>query len=177
MENASIVILEPEHGVMDILRWIEKGRFEPHRFDIVSVMIGRADIKRSRSWFMASMEELFTVIGKLNPSVLMLVGALLPSSSDSRVMVRKFVARNSMLQSRCLMAGERRKMEYTRPGKALLMKGGPLPKYYDHEGRLNETGRKVLVQAIQDKYISADPPKRALNLKAVRSRLGGRVSK
>ena len=79
-------------------------------------------------------------------------------------MVREFVARNAIIQGRC-MGKERRTMEYTRPGRVLLTRGGPIPKFFDAQGRLNAKGRERFTQALYDKFESADLHTRARNVR------------
>ena len=88
--NTTVIVLEKEHGIMDVIRWIEVGRFEITGFDIVSIMIGRHDVRRRRSWFKESMEEFITLVKRLNSNALVLIGAVIPAIQDDRDMVREF---------------------------------------------------------------------------------------
>ena len=165
VSNTTVVILEREHGLMDVIRWIEGNRFHLQNFDIISFMIGRADLVRSKNWFSATVDELLAVIMQRNDTALYLLGALIPCITDSCGTVRDIVARNAIIQKKCLGISKFRKMEYTRPGKVLLCKGGPVPKFFGQDTRLNEEGRKLFAQAIQDKRVSANLDRRALAMR------------
>ena len=164
--NASVVILEQDQGFLDIIRWIEAGRFDLARFDVVGLLIGCAELKRSKNWFAACVEELLAVITKVNSSCLVLLGAILPSTVDSRWMVWEFIARNAILQNRVTAGRDRRKLEYARPGRSLLTTGGPVASYFDEDRRLAKLGLQVLTKALLEKFQSADLVKRALNLRS-----------
>ena len=144
VSNMTVITLECNHGLMDVIRWIESGCFPLHDFSIVGLMIGRGDLDRSWNWFAACLDELIAVIRRLNARVLLLLGAVLPSILDDRFMVREFVARNGIIQNRCFSARNRSLVKYTRPGCVLLTKGGPIATYFDKEGRLSVKGRERL---------------------------------
>ena len=167
MPNSHVVVLEKQQGIMDVIRWIEMGRFDMNRFEIVVFLIGRYDIARSRNWFKESVEELIAVVRKISSKALMLWGASLPCLTDSRHMIGEMVARNGWLQQRCKMFRQRKFLEYTRPGKELLAKGGPIQKYYAESGVLNDLGTAKLVVAIMNKFLSASLAQRTLDLKVL----------
>ena len=157
---------------MDIIRWIEAKRFNLADYNIISFMIGRADVNRSRQWFAACMEELLKVATRQNHRALYLLGAVIPAVQDTRFMIKEFVACNVILQNRCHSSRDRFRLEYTRPGKVLLSVGGPLAEMYGEDGRLSARGRIRFMEAIRDKYISANLPGRAIALSNSRDRRG-----
>ena len=56
----------------------------------------------------------------------LLLGALIPCTVDSKVMVSSMVFRNGMLLAKSDKKTKRHwGLEYTRPGKALFREGGP----------------------------------------------------
>ena len=120
--NTTVIVLEKDHGMMDVIRWIEAGRFSVANYDIVSLMIGRGDLKRGRPWFTETLEEVIKVIKHHNNTCLMLMGAVVPARTDSPMDVKEFKARNKVIQDRCLLTNERFRMEYTRPEKLLYQK-------------------------------------------------------
>ena len=156
LSNSTVVTLEIDQGIMDVIRWIEQGKVNISNFDIVSLMIGRVDLKRSREWYMASVEEFLRVVHKFNGASLILLGVVIPSIDDARWMVTEFLARNNLLQRRCILGSDRYKVEYIRPGKVLLGKGGPVAKCYGPDAKLNEEGILRFRNAIVDKFFSAD---------------------
>lgn len=83
VEHATVVVLEKDHGVMDIIRWIEIGTVQIRNYDLVVVLVGRADVVRSRSWFFEIVEELLHVTKCLHPVVQVVVGAMIPSVLDT----------------------------------------------------------------------------------------------
>ena len=166
--NATVVIIERDQGVIDVLRWIEKGRFLPEDYDIISLMVGRSDARRSVEWFMASIGEFVRTVRQLNNKALILLGAVVPSREDTKAMVESFVLKNAALQDRCKTYKDRRYLEYCRPGRELLAKGGPLEKFYGEDSRLNQLGLKVLAGAIHNKYLSASLPKRVRSVQMER---------
>ena len=93
--------------------------------------------------------------------MLILLGALLPSVADSKLMITEMIARNALLQERCINFHDRRFLEYSRPGKQLLSKGGAVPELFGEDDRLNELGILRLAVALARKFISAKMVERA----------------
>ena len=79
--NAAVVVLEGDQELMNVIRWLEENRFEISQFDVIGLLIGRADLSRSRQWFNASLEEMLAVITARNASALILVGAFVASNA------------------------------------------------------------------------------------------------
>ena len=123
---------------MDIIRWIETGTVQIRNYDLVVVSVGRADVVRSRSWFLEIVEELLQVTKCLHPVVQVVVGAMIPSVLDTPQQVREFLARNSLLQKKSEDHSACHKMWYICSGKVLLMKGGPVIDFFSHDQHLNE---------------------------------------
>ena len=138
-------------------------------FDIVSLMIGRRNVRRSKEWYMASVEEFIKVVLRVNSNCLLLLGAVIPGLQDACWMIREFLARNNLLLRRCLEGRDRYRLEYMRPGKVLLSKGGPVPRCYGMDNKLSQEGLKHFRNAIVDKFFSADLAVRALRLRSRRS--------
>ena len=147
VSHATVVVLEKEHGIMDIIRWIEAGRIQTRNFGLVMFLIGRGDIKHSRAWLIASFRELFAVILSHNKEAQLALGAVIPSIQDSTADVREFLARNSVLHKTFGKNGDN-SVTFCRPGKVLLAKGGPVANFFGLDGHLNFRGRRRLVAAI-----------------------------
>ena len=173
LPNTTVIVLERDQGLMDVLRWIESQRYNVAEYNIIGLMVGRADAVRSLDWFIASVSEVIQGIVKRNPKALQLWGAVIPSPLDDRVMVRKFVDKNAALQKRCLNGTDRKRLEYTRSGKVLLTKGGPIQEFYGKDHRLNQIGLKKLAMAITRKFGTAGLVKRAQELHSMVVRMTG----
>ena len=87
--NALVVMFEKNHGIMDVIRWIESHQFQLENFDIISFMIGRADVKHSRQWFTACVDELLLVCNRMNHLALVLLGAAIPLLHDTKFMIKR----------------------------------------------------------------------------------------
>ena len=70
-------------------------------------------------------------------------------------MIESFVWKNRNLMERCNQGLDCKSLEYTRPGRNLLTKGGPVKDFYGEDGRLNDAGLKVLERPFVDKFDSA----------------------
>ena len=143
----------------------EEGRFHIAKFDVISFMIGRDDLRRSRNWFGAAVDELLAVIALRNSTALALVGAIIPKLDDSRATVREIVATNAVLQTRCWSGNDRQRLEYTRPGKVLLARGGSIQDFFGPDGRLSPAELRAFESAIVDKFQSAGLVSRAAVLR------------
>ena len=84
LNNSTVVALEPEQGIMDVIGWIEKNILDVAGFDIVSIMVGRGDVKRTKEWFFGCIEEFLTVVRRANENCLILLGAVIPGIDDAR---------------------------------------------------------------------------------------------
>ena len=164
LHSTTVITLELQHGLMDVIHWIEPNRFPMVDFDIISLMVGRGEITHSGPFFTACLDEVIRVLRKKNSSALLLLGAVIPSMRDDHRMVREFVTRNAIIQGRC-MGKERRTMEYTIPGRVLLTRGGPIPEFFNSQGRLNDKGCERFTQAVYDKFESVDLHTRARNVR------------
>ena len=95
-----VLILEKTQGLMDVIHWIEIGRFDLSQFGIIRFMVGRVDRVRSKNWFMASVEDLMRLVFSRNLTTLQLWGAVIPSVDDDKAAVRDFVDKNAALQKK-----------------------------------------------------------------------------
>ena len=165
LANSTVVTLEADQGIMDVIGWIETRRIDISKFDIISLMIGRGDINRSQRWFITAIDEFMLTVNRTNNRALFLLGAAIPGIRDAKWMVAEFLARNSLLQRRCVEGRDRYRVEYTRPGKVRLGKGGPVAKFYGPEAKLNTDGLIKFRDAVMDKFFSADLAVWALRLR------------
>ena len=163
--NASVVVLEKVQGIMDVIHWVEKGRFDLKEFDVVGIMVGRSDAKRSTEWFMSSVEEFIHLVRRLNPTALILLGAVVPSVIDTKEMINSFVRKNAALQERNFARRDGRFLEYTRSGRDLVAKGGVLRHLYGEDDCLNKQGRLIMGKAIAVKFTSAGLVRRCHELR------------
>ena len=147
VEHATVVVLEKDHSVMDIIRWIETGTVQVRNYDVVVCIVGRADVSRSRGWFLESIEEFRRAMSKLHPQVVVVAGAVIPSVLDTIPHVKEFLARNSLLQKKAEEVF--RRWWYIRPGRVVLVKGSPVLDFFGRDNRLNEKGRQRIGLALQ----------------------------
>ena len=135
--------------------------FDLTQFKVIVLLTGRYDLRRSREWFRLSLEEFISLVRKMQPEIVLLLCASLPSVTDTKKMIGEMIARNALLQDRCKLVRNRVLFEYSRPGKCLLAKGGPVPYYYSNDAKLSKLGVLKLSVALSVKFISASLASRA----------------
>ena len=81
--NSTVVILERDQGIMDLISWVEGSTFNLTDYSIFERMVSRVDVKRSANWFRESVDLLKLVKG-INPKMLLLLGAVIPAWDDTK---------------------------------------------------------------------------------------------
>ena len=74
-------------------------------------------------------------------------------------MINSFIFQNDRLASFCAVDQD---LEFARPGRLLLKKGGPIPEYFDEYGNINESGLDVVRRALEHKLKCSETLKKVL---------------
>ena len=85
--KAKVVVLERDQGLSDVLKWIQNGTVVVEGFKMVILMLRRADLQRSDAWYGQNIDLLIHTVREINLSCFILLGDLIPSTVDSKVMV------------------------------------------------------------------------------------------
>ena len=80
-----------------------------------------------------------------------ILGAMLPATTDTKPMVNSIVFRNSRFASLCATSDQ---LEFAQPGKQLLQPCGPTPEYFTDKGLLNDSGVDVVRRALEAKLLA-----------------------
>ena len=127
-ENARIMFMQQNEGFHQLAAQLDHGELSVAGFRIVILLIGRGDVWETDRRYFDGVERVINVIHTQNERCIIVLGATLPSTLDSKPMVRSFTFRNDKLVARCT-ADEF--LEHARPGKHLLGNHGPIDAYYD----------------------------------------------
>ena len=157
MDSTEVAVMKRGQGFHQLSLWLDEKQLNISQRKIVILLIGRSDIwDRDRDFF-KDVEICLSMLRTQNTNLMVVLGAMLPAAGDSRAMVNTIVFRNNKLASRCITDP---RLEFARPGRQLLQPGGPIPDYFEEEGKLNEAGLDVVRRALESKIHSAKLLKR-----------------
>ena len=151
-ENARILYLNDNEGFHHLARKLQDKSLSVLGFKVVILLIGRGDVWETDSRFFRGVEATIREVKNQNERAILVLGATLPSTGDTRPMVRSFTFRNDKLAARCTADP---RLEHARPGKHLLGPRGPVEDYYDGDGNINELGSDVIARMLERKLFSA----------------------
>ena len=163
-QGAPVMVLKAHESFSNVAAFLEEGSFAVKGLKIVFLLVGRGDAWESDRNYFRGHEDCIMEIEKQDGKILIILGASLPSVTDTRPMVSTFVFRNDRMAIHC--GGGAPNLEHARPGKNLLVAGGPIEEYYDEHGNLNESGLDVIARAIQHKLESSRLVLKVKNLRA-----------
>ena len=151
-ENARILFMRQNEGFHHLAAQVTQGQVSVKGFKIIILLIGRGDVWETDRRYFDGVEQVIKVIHTQNDNCIIVLGATLPSTLDSKPMVRSFTFRNDKLAARCTAEEF---LEHARPGKHLLGNRGPIDAYYDGDGNINDLGGDVIARALERKIYSA----------------------
>ena len=149
-ENAQILYLAANEGYYDLARKLQNKSLSVSGFKIIILLIGRGEVWDTDHRYFKGVEEAVKEVKNQNEKAIIVLGATLPSTADSRPMVNSFTFRNDKLASRCT---QDERLEHARPGKHLLGSRGPVEAYYDSDGNINELGGMSSPELWNEKFL------------------------
>ena len=150
-EDARIMFLDKSEGYGQLALKLREGNFTVSGFELIILLIGCNDVCITDKNFFEGVESVLEIIQSQNNTALVVLGATLPSSLDTRPMINTYSFRNDKIAGRCALEDH---LEHARPGHHLLGSQGPIPDYFDETGDINELGGDVITRALECKIYS-----------------------
>ena len=148
IENAYIIFLSKIEGYRHLSQKINDGTYDVSGFKLVILLIGHGEVWEPDRQFLNGVDDVIRAIKNQNDHCVIMLGASLPSSSNTRAMINTLRYRNDKLAARCIHDP---RLEHTQPGKSLLGSHGPLPDYFDDFGNINKFGGDGITRALERK--------------------------
>ena len=100
-KNAQILFLSDNEGYHHLAQKLESGSLSVRGFKIVNLLVGRGDVWETDNQFFKGVDAVIQEVKNQNERAILVLGATLPATNDSRPMVSSFTFRNDKLAVRC----------------------------------------------------------------------------
>lgn len=152
IQGAKMLFLDNNEGLVEAAERFLEGTWSLSGCKVVVILAGRADLSVPDGVFGSLVSTLLETIRSADKNVITLLSAILPSTADTRGMVKAILGKNDLLNRKC---SESVFLEFTKAGRGLLQPGGPCGECFDYLGNLNAVGLSRVKSAIEGKLICA----------------------
>ena len=148
LDRATVFTLPLQDGFAEVTTMLRNRKLSVSRFEVVVLLIGRGDLWEPDHKFKLEVNKCIAEVRQLNARCTLVLTATLPNPSDTLRVVRTAVYRNGYLSQ---LAHDAEWLEFSKPGKQLLVGRGPALEYYDEYNNLNDAGLDVVRRGIEAK--------------------------
>ena len=147
----SIIILQQEEGYVQLSQKISSGAIDLWGCKVICILVGRFDVLDRSLPVEPKLQELQLVIGRVNPSFIIVLCTPLPRGGDDQQITRKLFCTGHMLRMFCQGKG---RLEFAKIGANFTSPHGVRLEYFN-KNNLNMHGWTVLEEAVKMKVQSA----------------------
>ena len=148
LSKATTHALHSQDGFQEIADLITKGICNISNFNVIILLLGRADLWSSDRVFRTSLAACLAAIRKVNLHAFIVMCAIIPAPGDTLDLRKTAGYRHGYMS---YLAGDSNRLEFSKPGKHLLQGGSAIKHFYDGEACLTERGLDIIARALEAK--------------------------
>ena len=148
MDHTTVFTLQLQEGFAEVATLIRDKKLSVTRYKVIILLMGRADLWEADHKFKLEVNKCLAEIRQCNTQCSVVLTATLPNPSDTLRVVRTATYRNGYLSQ---LAHESEWLEFSKPGKQLLVGKGAAVEFFDEYNNLNDAGLDVVRRGIEAK--------------------------
>ena len=141
--------LHAQEGFNEVAQLIAQHKVKIDNYKFLILLFGRADLWDNEREYRMAVANCLTKIRRKNEEVIVILNAPLPIPNDTRKNIKTFGLRNNYL---ALLTDESIKLEFLKPGRALICARGPSMAFYEDNGNLNAAGLQLVKNGIESTF-------------------------
>ena len=141
--------LHPQDGFTEVGQLIRNGTITLDNYRFIVLLFGRADLWEVLKEFKDKVADCLRALRDASPEAVVLVTSTLPAPTDDFRIPSRVGMRNNYLS---LLADESAKVEFAKPGKALICSGRVSQAFFDGKGNLNQAGLELVRHGLENKF-------------------------
>lgn len=142
---SSTRIVHPRQGFEDILEIVREEQLISHSTKLVYLLVGQADVLTSSGSVIRSVEKLLDGLAKIQPRIMIVIGAILLDPSDTIAARANILEINQKLGR---LAEQDHHWSFFNPNVCITVAGEPQKHFFDRENRINKAGCRLVAQAL-----------------------------
>lgn len=138
-------VIHPRQSFEDMLELVREERLVSESIKMIYLLVGRADILSSSGSVIRSLEKLLEGFARIQPRIMVVVGAILVLPSDTMKERANIIEINQRIQG--LTDGDHH-WSFFNPNVCIAIAGEPQKRFFDRDRKLNKAGCRFVAQAL-----------------------------
>lgn len=142
---SKIRVLHPQQGFEDILEVVREEKLLGEGIKLIYLLAGRADILHAPSGVTRNVEKLLHGLARIEPRIMVVIGAILIVPSDSKL-IRESI--HEINHSLARIAETDHHWVFFNPNISVSIAGEPQKRFFDREDKVNKAGCRFIAQGL-----------------------------